>query len=76
MADKARKRRLSPKQKTAALFRLWHNLKEIETEAEQMGDSELVLLAGMMELLLEERISGLSGTPSAALATMDTAQAH
>ena len=75
MAEKTRKRRLSSRQKTSTLFHLWHNLQEIEAEAEKMGDRELVLLAGMMELLLEERISGLNGT-TVRLAGAATAHAH
>jgi hypothetical protein len=75
MAEKLRKRRLSAKQRTSTLFHLWHNLQDIEAEAEQMGDQELVLLIGMMELLLEERISGLNG-PHPALAAANTAHAH
>ena len=76
MAGKTRKSRQSTKQRTATLFHLWHHLQDIEAEAEQMGDAELVLLAGMMELLLEERISGLTGRPRAALIEASTAVAH
>jgi hypothetical protein len=76
MAEKLRKRRISAKQRTSTLFHLWHNLQDIKEEAGQMGDSELVLLIGMMELLVEERISGLNGAHGAALAAADTAHAH
>lgn len=79
MADKsqgrARRRRLTSKQRTSTLFHLWHNLQDIAAEAEKMGDRELVLLAGMMELLLEERISGLNGA-HVALSDVNTAHAH
>ena len=75
MAAKPRGRRLTPKQKTSALFHLWHNLQDIASEAERMGDRELVLLAGMMELLLEERISTLSGSP-VKLSAANMAHAH
>jgi hypothetical protein len=75
MALKARRRRLSPKQKTSTLFHLWHNLQDISVAAEQMGDRELVLLVGMMELVLEERISGLTGTHPALL-SVNTTHAH
>ena len=79
MADKSpgkpRRRRLSSKQRTSTLFHLWHNLQDIAAEAEKMGDRELVLLAGMMELLLEERISGLNGS-HVSLASVNTAHAH
>jgi hypothetical protein len=77
MTDKPKKRRLSAKQKSATLFHFWHNLQDIKDEAEHMKDGELVLLIGMMELLVEERIALLGGGRAAAmLATADTAHAH
>ena len=76
MTDKPRKRRLSAKQKSSTLFHFWHNLRDIKEEAEQMKDGELVLLIGMMELLVEERIALLGGGCAAMLATADTAHAH
>ena len=76
MTDKPRKRRLSAKQKSSTLFHFWHNLQDIKGEAEQMKDSELVLLIGMMELLVEERIALLGGGRAAMLVAADTAHAH
>jgi hypothetical protein len=76
MADKPRKRRISAKQKASTLFHLWHNLQDIKEETEQLGDDEFVLLVGMIELLVEERIAGLSSAHGAALAAADTAHAH
>ena len=76
MTDKPRKRRLSAKQKSSTLFHFWHNLQDIKGEAEQMKDSELVLLIGMMELLVEERIALLGGGRAAMLVSADTAHAH
>jgi hypothetical protein len=76
MTDKPRKRRLSAKQKSSTLFHFWHNLRDIKEEAEQMKDGELVLLIGMMELLVEERIALLGGGRAAMLATADTAHAN
>jgi hypothetical protein len=72
---KPRKRGLSTKQKASSLYRLWHTIQDIKDDAEQMKDSELVLLVGMIELLVEERTAGL--TPrGAALAAADTSLAH
>ena len=76
MTDKPRKRRLSAKQKSSTLFHFWHNLQDIKGEAEQMKDGELVLLIGMMELLVEERIALLGGGRAAMLVAADTAHAH
>ena len=66
-----RKRGLSAKQKASSLYRLWHSIQDIKADAEQMKDSELVLLVGMIELLVEERTAGLSRR-GAALAAADT----
>ena len=72
---KARKRGLTTKQKASSLYRLWHTIQDIKEDAEQMKDSELVLLVGMIELLVEERTAGL--TPrGAALAAADTSRPH
>ena len=68
---KPRKRGLSAKQKASSLYRLWHSIQDIKADAEQMKDSELVLLVGMIELLVEERTAGLSRR-GAALAAADT----
>ena len=76
MTGKPRKRRLSAKQKTSTLFHFWHNLQDIKVEAEQMKDGELVLLVGMMELLVEERIALLGGGRAEMLVAADTAHAH
>jgi hypothetical protein len=54
------------------LFYLWHKIQDIKAEAEQMKDSELVFMIGLVELLVEER-----ATPgAAALATVDTSTPH
>ena len=76
MTGKPKKRRLSAKQKSSTLFHFWHNLQDIKNEAEQMKDGELVLLIGMMELLVEERIALLGGGRAAMLISADTAHPH
>ena len=76
MTGKLKKRRLSAKQKTSTLFHFWHNLQDIKGEAEQMKDGELVLLIGMMELLVEERIALLGGGRAAMLISADAAHPH
>ena len=74
--QKPRKRRLSTKQKATSLYQLWHGIQDIKADAEQMNDGELVLLIGMMELLVEERIALLGGGRAAMLVAADTAHAH
>ena len=72
VARKNGKRANSMKQASSNLFYLWHKIQDIKTEAEQMKDSELVFMIGLVELLLEER-----ATPgSSALATVDTTMPH
>ena len=71
-ARKNGKRVPSIKQNSSKLFYLWHKIQDIKTEAEQMKDSELVFMIGLVELLVEER-----ATPgAAALATVDTSTPH
>ena len=76
MANKARKRRLSSRQKASTLFHFWHNLQDIKAEAEHLKDSELVLLIGMTELLVEERIAVLGNGRGAAMLAAESAHPH
>ena len=75
VSRKPRKRALTTKQRASSLYRLWHTIQDIKEDAEQMKDSELLLLVGMIELLVEERTAGLSSR-GAVLATADTSRAH
>jgi hypothetical protein len=60
----ARRRRsrqpLSGKKKAAALFRVWHGVRELIEQAEWLGDSELVHFLAVTQLLVEERATTLS----------------
>jgi hypothetical protein len=72
---KVRRRRgrrpLSPKKRAAALFRIWHGVRELIEEAELLDDSELVHFLAVAQLLVEEKTTALtSGT--AAFDTIDT----
>ena len=59
---KVRRRRsrrpLSAKKRAAALFRVWHGVRELIEEAERLGDSELVHFLAVAQLLVEERDHG------------------
>jgi hypothetical protein len=46
---------LSGKKKAAALFRVWHGVRDLIEEAERLGDSELVHFLAVAQLLVEER---------------------
>ena len=67
-----RRQRISTKQKASRLYQLWHLLKDMKGEAEEMNDKELDLLVGMMELLVEERTATLTLPHGSLLAAADT----
>ena len=76
MAGKLKKRRVSTKQKKSHLFRFWHSVQDIKLEAEQIADRELMLLVGMVELAVEERIAELDPAHGTQWAATDMAHAH
>lgn len=51
---------LSGKKKAAALFRVWHGVRELMEQAERLGDSELVHFLAVTQLLIEERATTLT----------------
>jgi hypothetical protein len=62
---------LSEKKRAAALFRVWHGVRDLIEEAEGLADGELVHFLAVTQLLVEERVSTLfSGVP--AFGTVDT----
>lgn len=62
---------LSGKKKAAALFRVWHGVRDLVEQAEQLGDSELVHFLAVTQLLVEERATTLT-SGVAAFAQLDT----
>jgi hypothetical protein len=74
---RARRRRgrvaLSGKKKAAALFRVWHGVRELIGEAERLGDGELVHFLAVAQLLVEEKAASLVNTV-ALLDTVDTSR--
>jgi hypothetical protein len=62
---------LSKKKKAAALFRVWHAMREMLSEAERLGDGELVHFIAVAQMLVEEKVTNVtSGT--AAFDKLDT----
>ena len=55
------RRRLSGTKRAAALFRVWHGVRDLIEEAERLGDSELVHFLAVAQLLVEEKAT-VSGT--------------
>jgi hypothetical protein len=65
------RRALSAKKRAAALFRIWHGVRELIEEAERLGDPEMVHFLAVAQLLAEEKTAALtSGT--AAFDAIDT----
>lgn len=62
---------LSGKKRAAALFRVWHGVRELIEEAERLGDSELVHFLAVAQLLVEEKAVALS-TGNAVFEGVDT----
>jgi hypothetical protein len=62
---------LSEKKKAAALFRVWHGVRELIEQAERLGDGELVHFLAVTQLLVEERATTLT-SGVAAFAELDT----
>ena len=60
---------LSEKKRAAALFRVWHGVRELIEEAEGLGDSEMVHFLAVAQLLVEERVTVLSSGIAAFEAT-------
>jgi len=63
---------LSEKKRAAALFRVWHGMREMIDEAERLGNGELVHFLSVARLLVEERVTMLS-SGVAAFDSVDTA---
>ena len=54
---------LSGSKRAAALFRVWHGVRELIGEAERLGDGELVHYRAVAQLLVEEKATAVaSGT--------------
>ncbi len=51
---------LSGKKRAAALFRMWHGMRELIDEAERLGDGELVHFLEVARLLVEEKVASVT----------------
>jgi hypothetical protein len=65
---KTKIKRLTARERASNLFFLWHTLQDIKAAAKDIGDYELSLLLGMVELLVEERTASLGGVGTAQVA--------
>jgi hypothetical protein len=69
------RRPLSGKKRAAALFRVWHGVRELLEEAERLGDSELVHFLAVAQLLVEEKTAELE-TDVSAFKSLDSSLPH
>jgi hypothetical protein len=54
---------LTGPKRAAALFRVWHGVRDMIEEAERLGDAELVHFLAVAQLLVEEKATAMaSGT--------------
>ncbi|MBN9485898.1 MAG: hypothetical protein J0H44_01680 [Alphaproteobacteria bacterium] len=51
---------LSEKKRAAALFRVWHGVRELIDEAERLGENELVHFLAVAQMLVEEKATTLT----------------
>ena len=61
---KVRRRRarqpLAGSKRAAALFRIWHGVRELVDEAERLGDGEMVHFLAVAQMLVEEKAAALA----------------
>ena len=51
---------LAGARRAAALFRMWHGVRDMVNDAERLGDSELVHFLAVAQMLIEERTAELT----------------
>jgi hypothetical protein len=56
---------LAGSKQAAALFRIWHGVRELIGEAERLGDGELVHFLAVAQLLVEDRTVALTANATA-----------
>ncbi len=62
---------LAGTKRAAALFRIWHGMREMIDEAERLGDGELVHFLAVAQMLVEEKTTELMAG-AAAFVDVDT----
>jgi len=57
-----RRNRQSPAgtKRAAALFRMWHGVRDMVDEAERLGDGELLHFLAVAQMLIEERTAAVT----------------
>ena len=68
------RRPLSGKKRAAVLFRVWHGLRELNDEAERLGDGELVHFLEIARLLVEDKVAAESSGIATGFDEVDTSR--
>jgi hypothetical protein len=63
---------LSGKKRAAALFRVWHGLRDMIDEAERLGDGELVHFLAVAQMMIEEKVAAVTSGIAIGFAEADT----
>ena len=63
---------LSGKKRAAALFRVWHGLRDMVDEAERLGDGELVHFLSVAQMMIEEKVAEAGSGIAIGFAEADT----
>jgi hypothetical protein len=63
---------LSGKKRAAALFRVWHGLRDMIEEAELLGDGELVHFLSVAQMMVEEKVASVTSGIAIGFADIDT----
>lgn len=59
------RRPLTGSKRAAALFRVWHGVRELIDEAERLGEGELVHFLAVAQMLVEEKATDLAAGTTA-----------
>ncbi len=65
---------LSGKKRAAALFRVWHGLRDMIEEAERLGDGELVHFLAVAQMMIEEKVASVGSGFATGFADIDTSR--
>ena len=65
------RQRLVGTKRAAALFRIWHGVRDMIEEAERLGDGELVHFLAVAQMLVEEKATEMTAG-AAAFSEIDT----
>lgn len=67
---------MSDKKRAAALFRVWHGVRELIEEAERLGEGELTHFLAVAQMLVEEKATELTSGVGADFLGIDTGLPH